>query len=162
MICLLWYKAEGPHHLNNDLIYKAYRNHSLGTAQLEKDRQVLFLKQVIDQDLGLFQIELTFSCPIIGRFRFFSLILVRAFTFLFSSWSSLLFIEVDTSESNTEGCSGSTLFSFTIPGHPFAFQKPFIELKRFFARRLVPIGFTGKPLLPIFLALIFLLSKMSI
>ena len=103
-----------------------------------------------------------FSCPIIGRFRFSSLILVRAFKFLFSGWSTLLFIEVGISESNTKGCSGSILFSFEIPGHPFAFQKLFIELKRFLARRLVPVGFRCKPLLPRFLALIFLLSIMPI
>ena len=59
---------------------------------------------------------------------------VRAFKFLFSGWSTLLFIEVGISESNTKGCSGSILFSFEIPGHAFAFQKLFIELKRFLAR----------------------------
>ena len=58
--------------------------------------------------------------------------------------------------------SGSTLFSFEIPGHPFAFQKLFIELKRFLTRRLVPVGFRWKPLLPRFLALIFLSSIMPI
>ena len=103
-----------------------------------------------------------FSCPIIGQLRFFGLILVRLFKFLFSGWSTLLFIEVGISESNTKGCSGSILFSFEIPGQSFAFQKLFIELKRFLARRLVPVGFRCKPLLPRFLALIFLLSIMSI
>ena len=44
----------------------------------------------------------------------------------------------------------------------FCFSKTFIELKRFLARRLVPVGFRCKPLLPRFLALIFLLSIMSI
>lgn len=34
-----------------------------------------------------FRIELMFSCAIMGWFRFFSFILVRAFKFLFSSWS---------------------------------------------------------------------------
>ena len=103
-----------------------------------------------------------FSCPIIGRFRFFSLILVRAFKFLFSDWSTLLFIEVDISESNTKGCLVSILFLFIIPGHPFTFQILFIELEIFFARRLLPVGFRCKPLLPRFLAFIFLLTKMSI
>ena len=103
-----------------------------------------------------------FSCPIIGQFRIFSLILVRAFKCLFSGWSTLSFIEVGISESNTEGCSGSTLFSSKIPGHPFAFQKLFIELKRFLARQLEPVGFRYKPLLPRYLALIFLLSIMYI
>ena len=111
---------------------------------------------------NLFRTGLMFSCPIISRFWFFSLILVRGFKFLFSGWSKVLFIEVGISESNTKGCSGSILFSFMIPGHPFAFQKLFIELKRFLARRLVPVGFRCKPLLPRFLALIFLLSIMSI
>ena len=103
-----------------------------------------------------------FSCSIIDRFRFFSLILVRAFKFLFSGWPTLLFIEVGISESNTKWCSGSILFWFKIPGHPFAFQKLFIEFTRFFTRRLVPVGFRCKPLLPKFLALIFLQSIMSI
>ena len=111
---------------------------------------------------NLFRIKLMFSCPIIGRFQFFSLTLVRTFKFLFSGWSTLLFIEVGTSESNTKWCSGSIFFSFMIPGHPFAFQKLFKKLKRFFARRLVPVGFRCNPLLPRFLALIFLSSIMFI
>ena len=98
----------------------------------------------------------------IGRFQFLSLILLRVFKFHFSGWSTLLFIEVELSESNTKECSNSILFSFKIPGHPFAFQKHFIELKRFFARRLVPVGFRCKLMLPGFLALIFLLSIISI
>ena len=88
---------------------------------------------------------LMFSCPIIGRFRFFSLTLVRAF--LFSGWSQLLFSEVGIGEPSTEGCSGSILLSFMILGHPFAFQKHFIQFKRFLARRLAPVGFRCKPLL---------------
>ena len=111
---------------------------------------------------NLFRIELMFSCPVIGRFQFFSLTLFRTFKFLFSGWSTLLFIEVGTSESNTKGCSGSIFFLFMTPGHPFAFQKLFIELKRFFARRFVPVGFRCNPLLPRFLALIFLSSILSI
>ena len=83
----------------------------------------------------LFWIELMFSYAIVERFRFFSLILVRVFKFLFSGWSLLLFIEVGILESNTKGCSGSILF------FPFAFQYFFMELKRFFSRRLVPVGF---------------------
>ena len=108
------------------------------------------------------RIELIYSFPIIGRFRFFSLILVRPFKFLFSSWSSLLFIELGIAEQNTEECPGSILLSFMIPGHPFTFQKLLIELKRFFARRLELVGFRCKPFLLRFLALIFLLSIMSI
>ena len=88
---------------------------------------------------------LMFSYPIIGRFRFFSLTLVRAF--LFSGWSQLLFSEVGIGEPSTEGCSGSILLSFMILGHPFAFQKHFIQFKRFLARRLAPVGFRCKPLL---------------
>ena len=57
---------------------------------------------------------------------------------------------------------GSILLSFMIPEHSFAFQKLFIELKRFFARRLTPVGFRCKPLLASFVALIFLLSILSI
>ena len=67
--------------MNNDLVYKSYRNHSLRTALLEMNHQVSFLKQLIDQDFGLFhkikirtcfkfQTELVFSCPIIGPFWF--------------------------------------------------------------------------------------------
>ena len=71
---------------------------------------------------NLFLIELMFSSPMIGRFWFFSLILVRAFKFLFLGWSSLLFTVVSIAESNIEGCSGSTFLSFMIPGHPSTFQ----------------------------------------
>ena len=102
------------------------------------------------------------SCPTLGQFRFFSLILGRTFKILFSGWPLLLFIEVGIAESNTEGCSGSILLSLMIPGHPFTFQKLFIELKIFFPRQVVPVGFRCKPLLPRFIALIFLLSIMSI
>ena len=69
-----------------------------------------------------------FSYPIIGRFWFFSLILVRAFKVLFSGWSALLFIEVGISESNTKGWSGSILFSFEIPDYLFAFPKTFYRV----------------------------------
>ena len=103
-----------------------------------------------------------FSCPGIGRFRFSSLILVKTFKLLFSGWSSLLFIEVGIAESSTKGYSGSIFLSFMIPRHPFTFQELFIELKRFFPRRLVPVGFRYKPFLPRFLALIILLSIMSV
>ena len=64
---------------------------------------------------NLFRKELIFSCPIIGWFQFFSLILIRAFKFIFSGWSTLLFIEVGISESNTKGCSSLILFPFKIP-----------------------------------------------
>ena len=89
--------------------------------------------------------------------------LVRDFKFIFSGWSTLLFIEMDVLESNTEGCSGSgAIVYISDTWTSFAFQKRFIGIKRFFARRLVPVGFRYKLLLPRFLALIFLLSIMSI
>ena len=67
--------------MNNDLVYKSYRNHSLRTASLEMNHQVSFLKQLIGQNFGLFhkikirtcfkfQTELMFSCSIIGPFWF--------------------------------------------------------------------------------------------
>ena len=62
----------------------------------------------------------------------------------------------------SEGFLSSILSSFMIPGHPFTYQKNFIELKRFSARRVILVGFRCKPLLPRFLALIFLLSVMPI
>ena len=92
---------------------------------------------------NLFRIELIFSCSIIGRFWFFSLVLIRAFKFLLSCWSSLLFIEAGIVES-------------------FYFSKTFYRASRFFARRLVPVVFSCKPLLRRFLASIFLLSIISI
>ena len=85
-----------------------------------------------------------------------------AFKFLFSAWSSLSLIEVGNVESNTQGCSRSIFLSFMILWHPLAFQKGFIELKRFSLRRLVPVEFRCKPLLPRFLVLILLLSIMSL
>ena len=59
-------------------------------------------------------------------------ILVRTFKSLFQGWSSLVFIDVGTAESNTERYSGSILLSFMIPRHPFTIQKHFIKLKTFF------------------------------
>ena len=133
------------------------------------NHQVSFLNHVVGRDLfqnkkksNLFRIELMFSCPIIGWFWFLSLILVRSFKFFLPGSCTQLFIDVGISESTTKECSGSILFSFIVPGRPFAFQKLFIELKRFFTKRLVPVGFGCKPLLPRFLALIFLLSIMPI
>lgn len=43
-----------PNHLNNDLVYKIYRNHSLRSAALQMNHHALFLKQVIGRDLSLF------------------------------------------------------------------------------------------------------------
>ena len=80
--------SKGPHHLNNGLVYKADSNHTFRTAPLEMNYQASFLKQVIGRNMGLFQnmrsrIKLIFSGPIIERFGFFSLILVRAFDLRF-------------------------------------------------------------------------------
>ena len=83
---------------------------------------------------NLFRIELMFYCPIIGRFWFFSLILVRTLKFLFSGSYLLSFIVVGIAKSNTEGYTASILLSFMTPGHSFGFQILFIELKILFAR----------------------------
>ena len=101
-----------------------------------------------------------FSCQITERFLFFSLVLVRILKFLFLGWSSLLPIEVGIAESSTGRSSSLILLSFMIPGHPFS--KFFILFIKFFARRLVSVGFICKPLSPRFLALIFVLSIMSV
>ena len=52
---------------------------------------------------------------------------------------------MSTAESNTEGSSVSILLSFKVPGNPSTFQKLNIGLKRFFTRRLVPVGFRCEP-----------------
>ena len=82
---------------------------------------------------NLFRIELMFSCPIIGRFQFFSLVLVRTFFFNFYFQVSPRYYLLSLSSQNqtlsTEGYSGSILLSFTMPGHPFTFQELFIEPK---------------------------------
>ena len=83
---------------------------------------------------NLFRIELMFYCPIIGRFWFFSLILVRTLKFLFSGSYLLSFIVVGIAKSNTEGYTASILLSFMTPGHSFGFQILFIELQILFAR----------------------------
>ena len=88
----------------------------------------------------------------------YDFIITTEMSFCHSAWSSLLFIKVGIEEWNTEGCSGSILLSFLIPGHSCTFQELFVGLKIFFARQLVPGGFRCKPFVPRFLALIFLLS----
>ena len=119
MVCVLYYKLEGPHHLhlNNDLVYSIRLIHQkllIKNCAVGNEPSSFVCETSNMSRLGLisehkksnlFQIELMFSCPIIGQFEFFSFILVRTFKFLLSGWSTLLFIEVGTSELNTKGCS---------------------------------------------------------
>ena len=112
---------------------------------------------------NLFRIELIFSCSIIRQFRFWSVIFWSGLlNFFFQDGSRYYLLRWAFQKQILKDAQVQYSFQVVIPAHPFAFQKFFIELKRFVAIKLLSVGFRCKPLLPRFLALIFLLSVMSI